>query len=299
MFEKKLPYSGLSNWIMCAVRGAGFVCFLVLFLSTHQAEAVKIKTTKGLYFEGAKFFQNKDYASAAERFDMVYKLLPKKKRFNKARNRLSYFRGVCYYHTKKWRKAKKQLDLFLNNNPKKDTEKDKEKIQQAVDLRDKLKAIISTLPPEKRKQPKTKVIIKEKIIKVPTKPTTSIRALPLVVLGLGVAVIAGGVVTGTMTASQETQRKKLHQEQAGTAQPESKEIAALYRSSQNLAMTTNILYIAGGAVTATGLVLVLALGLTKTNAPPPIKSTKSANKKTKSLTQSMHKWMTIEYHAVF
>jgi hypothetical protein len=78
------------------------------------------------------------------------------------------------------------------------------------------------------------------------------RTAGFVTTGVGVAAVIGGVVTGLMAKGKETDAKALCR---GTVCPES--ASAKFDSASSMATVSNILFIGGGVVTATGVGLIV------------------------------------------
>jgi hypothetical protein len=79
-----------------------------------------------------------------------------------------------------------------------------------------------------------------------------LRTVGFVVGGVGVAALVGGVVTGLMTRSKEDDARS---ECRGIYCPESTQ--ADFDSAKSLATITNVLFIGGGVLAATGVTLVV------------------------------------------
>jgi len=84
-------------------------------------------------------------------------------------------------------------------------------------------------------------------------------------MAVGLAALAGGGVTGGLSLYNTNKRDQVHAALIEDTEPHAYEVGWLDQQARLLAMTANILYIAGGAITATGLILVLTVG----RAPPP------------------------------
>jgi len=274
-------YLECKNFLILPKKAFSCVTFWFLLFTAFYAQAdtqkkpkkkppVNIKITKGLFYEGMKLYQKDEFSSAIQHFQVVHKVLPKTARYDEPRVMLQFFMGICYYHTKDWHRSKEHLERFLKANlsTKRAIQFRKKHFKEARLTLTKVKVVLSTLPTTRVRVPAPAV----------QPPKTTMRAWPIVLTGIGVAALVGGIVTGTMAASQEELRKKAYQNELVKAQPSSREIAELHNRSQTFAATTNALYIAGGAITVTGLVLILTLGTQKTLPPRPSKKTASKKK---------------------
>jgi hypothetical protein len=95
----------------------------------------------------------------------------------------------------------------------------------------------------------------------PAKSGSPVRTAGFVTAGVGVAALAGGIVTGLMVKGKESDAKSLCR---GLVCPDS--AAAKFDSAQSLATVTNLLLIGGGALSAAGLGMIV-LGGPKSEAP--------------------------------
>jgi tetratricopeptide (TPR) repeat protein len=235
-----------------------------------------------IYVEGMRFFQHDRYEEAAVQFELAYRLLerslkkdPTNKRYLSGLQRLRYFLGVCFYKQKQYKKVRDFLAHYLENEggvPKSSRQKraaemlaDAEK-QIALQERDK--------PPQKRADP----------VPIPQPPYTpppprAWRPIPFVVAGLGLAALLAGGIVGGLSLDQVQQRDQAHLKLLETNDPSSTAVARLHHQAANMALTSNILYIAGGTITITGIILIITAG----RGPVPVASVPADNKPTSSL----------------
>lgn len=97
----------------------------------------------------------------------------------------------------------------------------------------------------------------------PTRSSSPLRTVGWVTTGVGVVGLLGGVAAGVATLELEKQARS--QCTSGGVCPESAEQA--FDTAQDLALLTNVLFIAGGVVTATGVTLVILGSGSKERAP--------------------------------
>lgn len=96
---------------------------------------------------------------------------------------------------------------------------------------------------------------------VPTASASPIRTVGFVATGVGVAALAGGVVTGLMVKGKESDAKSLCRD---LVCPQS--AASKFDSAQSLSTVTNVLLIGGGTLTAAGIGMIV-FGGPKREAP--------------------------------
>jgi hypothetical protein len=94
------------------------------------------------------------------------------------------------------------------------------------------------------------------------KPSSSLRTVGFIALGVGGAAILGGVITGVMAKSAESSATDQCKDKVCPTAAESD-----FDSASSLATITNVLWIGGAVVAAAGVTLVL-VGGPKGDAPP-------------------------------
>ncbi len=258
---------------------------------SEGGETEQIEIIKKVYIVGARFFFQKRYREAAIQFELAYKLLSeavsrgdRSPKILKALQKLRYFLGVCYYNTKEYFKAEKYLKEYLNNSPitKESRRKKAQKMLAEVErelqiIREKKKRELELKKKREKEKQKEKVKI---IIKQPPPkkgPKYTIRAWPFVILGLGAATLAtGGVISALIPPKEEELLEDYNKLKEGNPSPPAKTIAEKYNSIHQLALTANGLFIGGGVVTGTGIILSILFAKQKISPKENSKPTKNS-----------------------
>ncbi len=251
--------------------------------SAQEDEEI-IATVRRIYIEGFKFFQKHRYEEAAVQFQLAYKLLKesiekgkKTKKIYRAIQKLRYFLGVSYYRAKKYRRAEKYLRELLTNEPKPKNNRKK----KAEEIYKKVKAIVAELErKEKLKKPKPPPP------PPPKKPRYRWNVWPFAVLGLGLGTLAAAGITGFLTSSKQRELKDNYQKLKSSADPKARVITEQYLGVHDFALTTNILLISGGTITAGGLLFTILFAREKIS---PTNSPRKGNQKRKGITLTQRK----------
>ncbi|MCK6509650.1 hypothetical protein L6R29_06765 [Myxococcota bacterium] len=227
-------------------------------------DQTEFPTARRIYVEGMRFYNAQRYKEASIQLALAYgliaqdpKLTPERKAL--ALQRLRYFLGKSYVKSDQHEKAQPLLEEYLRAGT------------QSAALRG---------PEERVKEVEGMLVLARKVIASrPKKPVIPkegpLRPLPFVVLGLGVAAVIAGGVVGFLASSTASARDARHQEIAPNGQfnlnnpPNAKEINTLHSQADTYAITANILYIAGGVVAATGVILAITIGRAPAPTAPP------------------------------
>ncbi len=241
--------------------------FLSLLLGTLSfaqnavaQDQTEFPTARRIYVEGMRFYNAQRYKEASIQLALAYGLIAQDPKLTPARKalalqRLRYFLGKSYVKSDQHEKAQPLLEEYLRAGT------------QSAALRG---------PEERVKEVETMLILARKVIASrPKKPVIPkegpLRPAPFVILGLGVAAVIAGGIMGFLASNTASARDARHQEIAPEGQfnlnnpPSAKEINTLHSQADTYAITANILYIAGGVVAATGIVLAITIG----RAPAP------------------------------
>lgn len=257
------------SWHVCCVVT---VALVVVASSWAWAEKTQeTQTARRIYIEGARFMQQKRYEEAAVQFRLAYRLLSKENnpKLRRALIKLRYFLGFCYFKLKKYKNAKKFLAQYLQTT----ATKSGPRYLRAQQMRVESIRRVAMMPRRVRKPPsRPKVVVVEKkvikkvVVKAPKRPW---RAWPFVVMGIGVATIVAGSVTGGLTNGAVAERDQTHQSLLDASDPFSNTVAQLHKKAEMFALTTNALLIGGGVVTALGVILIFTSGRGAAKLPPP------------------------------
>ncbi len=281
----------MKSFFQVVLWNNAFILLLLFSFFSYptSVRADDIRTAKRIYIEGMRFYNQKRYAEAAVQLALADHLLPKTKRYQRAHQKLSYYLGVCYYQTKKWRKAEHFLKRYLSHQPRQ-----AEKETNAKRLLIEVQKQIAALPKEKPKvkvkvkvitkskvKVKTKIVkvVKVKIVKVKEKvPKAYWQPFPFIVAGVGLLTLATGGVVGAFFQGKLKERDDSYNNLLANAPkdlpPPAKNITLLHQQAQTLATTANVLFIAGGAITLIGGVLILTIGKVQPKLPPKTHSPK-------------------------
>ncbi len=244
----------------------GFLLLGTIFFARHAAaqDQTEFPTARRIYVEGMRFYNAQRYKEASIQLALAYgliaqdpKLTPERKAL--ALQRLRYFLGKSYVKSDQHEKAQPLLEEYLRAGT------------QSAALRG---------PDERVKEVEGMLVLARKVIASrPKKPVIPkegpLRPVPFVILGLGVAAVIAGGVVGFLASSTASARDARHQEIAPNGQfnlntpPNAKEINALHNQADTYAITANILYIAGGVVAATGVILAITIGRAPVPTAPP------------------------------
>ncbi len=97
----------------------------------------------------------------------------------------------------------------------------------------------------------------------PSSSVTPLRAVGYGVGGVGVAAVVGGVVTGLLSQNQADSARE---QCVGNVCPEA--VESEFSAASDLALATNVLFVGGGILAATGVTLVIIGGGKKESAEP-------------------------------
>ncbi|MCB9638702.1 MAG: hypothetical protein H6727_07325 [Myxococcales bacterium] len=242
------------------------VSLLPLGRQAHAQDQTEFPTARRIYVEGMRFYNAKRYREASIQLALAFNLItqdPKlsPERKERARQRLRYFLGKSYIKSDQHEKAQPLLEDYIRLGSTTPSLKGpEERVKEVQDMLALARKVIASRP-KKPKKPKT----------------GALRPAPFIVLGLGVtAVIVGGVM-GFLASNTATSRDARYQEIAPEGQfnlnepPNAKEINTLHSQADTYAITANILYIAGGVVAATGIILAITIGRAPPTVPAPSK----------------------------
>lgn len=231
------------------------------------------QVARRIYIEGARFLQQKRYEEASVQFQLAYRLLSKEYEENNrparllgALQKLQYFLGLCYSQLKKYDDAKTYLTLFLQSSEQGER---REKAQRMLAEAERQIALRPRPRPRPRidaPPPRPQTIIIEKPV---GPPPMRWRPAPFIIMGLGVATLAVAGVMGALSNGAVQERDNKHKNLLDSSDPFSTPVADIHRKAETFAVVTNSLWIAGGVISATGLVLVFAVGRTPVTVPPP------------------------------
>lgn len=254
--------------------------------SVYAQEKDEFTRVRRIYIEGARFMQEKRYSDAIPMLAQAYKLLNRavergstNKRTLRATKKLRYFLGFCHYQvgkrtassTKKEDKATtrghyKKLVPLLTQYIKEG--KSIKRRQRSLSILGEVTQWLRKNPPPPRPKPRVIVINKTKPKAPPPSP------VPFVIMGAGVLIAAGGLVTALLAMDNLSQRDKLYQTLLQSSEPTGKEVANLHRSAETLATTSYVLWAVGGAVAVVGAILIPVMQ-PKPKAPTPPKQSAS------------------------
>ncbi len=275
-WHRRMLWIGVGLWVWMAGTGVGLQ--QVWSQSTNEAQ-----TARRIYIEGARFLQQKRYEEASVQFRLAYKLLSRQYRNGKtslagALRKLRYFLGLCYFKMKAHKKARRFLRLYLRTKGVRGPRSLRAQRMLAETERQ------IALLPKPRPRPR--------VVKPPPRPRTIIiekrvgppqmrwRAAPFVILGLGVATLAAAGALGFVTNNTVGERDSLHQNLLDASEPFSTSVADAHRRAETFALVTNSLWIAGGVLSATGVILIFTVGRTPVE---PAKTTKTIQPASQSL----------------
>lgn len=266
----------ISKILWDCARWGFFVCLGLsgypqpVLAQTEQESQV----ARRIYIEGARFLQQKRYEEASVQFQLAYRLLSKEYQENNqptrllgALHKLQYFLGLCYFQLKNYKQAKKYLRLFLRSS----SEEGERKVRAQQMLVESEKQI--ALMPQPRPRPRVtepppppRTIVIEKRV---GPPPMRWRPTPFVIMGLGIATLAVAGVMGALSNGAVQERDSKYKNLLDTNEPFSTPVADIHRKAETFAAVTNSLWIAGGVISATGVVLLFTVGRTPVEPPPP------------------------------
>lgn len=245
----------------------------------HAQGSSDTRTARRIYIEGMRFYNKKRYEEAKVQLALAKRLLPKTKRYTKAHEKLSYYLGRCHFALKEYEAAKRHLQSFLQS---KSTDEEKrsnatkllKEAKAALEKANKPKVIVvpNTTKPDKR----VTVVVIPKDEGGATQKAGPWRVWPFLIAGVGVLAAGAGGLMGFLSMNAQQSRDQKYEElkgtASGTATPPAQEVTQLHSQAQTFALTANALYIGGGVIAATGIVLILTVG----RGPAPATKTSQA-----------------------
>jgi tetratricopeptide (TPR) repeat protein len=236
---------------------ASFYLWLFLLALPSYASDVggDIELAVTLYKKGYEHFQQQRYPDALSAFLRSREALPRTRRYQRARNELLYYIGVCYMEIGSDRKARQFLKDYQAATPRK-RDKDKDVHARLATLEKRL-AIPKPPPP-----PVRRVIIRRP---PPPPPPPSPHIGGWITFGVGGGVLIGGLIVAILAQQKMDETTQRYDQQKQSGSRIAQEVALNFRSAQERATTANILYAVGGAAVLAGVVLLF----TWKNPPNP------------------------------
>ena len=232
-----------------------------------QDDRQEYDTARRIYVEGMRFYNDKRYQEASIQLALAYGLLEKDKRLTpqrkeQARQRLRYYLGKSYFKSDQHEKALPMMEDYIRlSKTVSDLKQDDQRVKEIEGYLPTSRAAVAKILAERKAREDA-----AKRAAAPVATTRPLRPAPFIVLGVGVAALVAAGVIGFLASSQATTRDERFQTVAPDGRfnladpPNAQEITSLHQQADTFAITANILYIAGGVITATGIILAITLG---------------------------------------
>ncbi len=222
------------------------------------------------YKEGYTLFVKGNYRQAMIKFSLARMEFPKIKRYDRSRLELDRLIGICLYKLKRYEEALPLLEKYLRS-PLHRRSKVKEVKKYVKEIRKILKKDRGEkkyrgghkkVGPHGRFRGSGIVKSRRRIEKIVRKAPVGERPPHLagwITLGIGVAMLVGGIVSGAMSQSTikkafETRDLLLNQKD-----PPAQAVSSLAREAIVQAQIADALFVIGGLTTVTGGILLLTL----------------------------------------
>ena len=225
----------------------GSFCFSPSLAYTD--ESADIEEAVRLYKQGYDLFFQKRYPDALAAFLRSRQALPESKRYQRARNELLYYIGVCYMELGSDKKAKRYLDDYLRAKPRK-RDKDDHVAKRLAILNQRLAP-----PPPPPRRPRPRPI--QPPPPPPPPPTPPPHRAGWIVLGVGAGSLVAGLIAAILAQQKMEETNLRHEQQLKSGNRVAQEVALSFRETQSRATAANALFLAGAAITATGVLLLL------------------------------------------
>ncbi|MEM1007810.1 MAG: hypothetical protein AAGJ35_02285, partial [Myxococcota bacterium] len=174
----------------------------------------------------------------------------------KARQRLRYYLSKCYLKLNQPQKAKVHLRTYIKEAESGRVKSPPERIVEA-------KALLKMAMEQsllRRATPLT-----SRFRTPPTRPRNRIHPLGIVLLSVGLLSVGGGLLLGVWTQQKTAERDQLYQNSLSIQDmdtqnpPDSRPVQTLHQEAETLAIVANSLYISGGALSVSGILLMITL----------------------------------------
>tara|TARA_B100001989_G_scaffold252823_1_gene236418 strand:+ start:558 stop:1496 length:939 start_codon:yes stop_codon:yes gene_type:complete len=274
---------------------------------TTEAPPSLLKEAERLWKEGVTIARNKQYQKALSKFWASYRLVPNTSKYAKLRGVIHFFIGRTYHKIKKWLPARDHYRAYVKLQPKGRYRKNTERWLKIIFPHIKATITLQTTPTQANctlthpggtwnGSPKQPITIEAGNIEVkceadgyyPTKQSTKIKAnaskrvaltlkakpkirytpdvrwIGWSIGGAGVVAASIGGVFGGMAANERASADAYRREQSALG---SENYLKTGMQAERMAMTANILFITGGALVATGVILHFVLAPRKIVVP--------------------------------
>lgn len=259
-----------SLWWICCCMG-----WMVLCGST-SGWAADVDQAVNAYKKGYAAFANTEYTLAVQWFRIAQKELPKLERYERTRVELDRLIGLSLYHLREFKAAYPLLDSYLRS-PFRRKAKVVEVQKTWLELRSRLGLTTSdTTPPvERRVVP----VPERRVEPVPNRPPVGV-GVPVIppkrppvsrrphtgawtVTALGLATLGVAVVIGVVAQQSMNGVQERYDRLVSLPDRSAQAISQGTRDATAQSTAANILYIGGGTLTLTGVVLLFTW-----SAPP-------------------------------
>ncbi len=232
--------------------------FVLLFFLHHpqRSFAGDIEKAVKAYRQGYSLFFEKHYSDALEKFLASQRYLPKDSRYNRARDNLYYFIGLCYYKLGQNEAAYVNLKRYVFSKyrvPRKERRAQKiiDKIQAKI-LPSRQSHYVPRKTVERRRQ-----VVPPPSSPPPAKKFSTSHLTGFIVLGTGIVTLAVASLTGLLAKNKFDEVQKYYENLKDQPQREAQLISKPFLESQSQGTLANVLFIVGGATTLTGGALLL------------------------------------------
>lgn len=248
-------------WLLCVLVTLGM-------LTTPATSQADITRAVEAYKQGYKLYFQKKHSLALQYFLLSYQSLPQQKRYDKTRNALNFFIGDCHFVLGQYQKAYVRLQAYVTESEKRTPRPTSQQYKNAQShlkiIRKKLnlRPITSPRQPPMREpvdSPPPRRLTKAPPITPRPQPTQTTRphTAGWVIAGLGVATLAGAVIVGILANGQMERAYAIYNAQQSNPQPPAADVTPLAQAALTQGLTANIMYISGGVLTGTGLIMLL------------------------------------------
>lgn len=261
-----------------SVRFVLLMCAFGLLWAGRTAQA-NIGEAVKQYQRGYAMYHANKTTVALSHFLRARRALPQEKRYKRAQVALYFYIGACYHRLKQYPKARPELKAYL-----KDAKYAPKHKAQAKKLLNDIQKHIGTVTQQPRRPQPRKVrpappkTISPRVVpsprprrpqRTPLGPRTIKRPLPTpratrvhpagwALTGIGLATLAGGALTGYLAQQQSTQAQQRFTQQQSDKSLQASEVSVPFRTAQTQGTIANILFVSGGVLTGTGMIMLIA-----------------------------------------
>lgn len=261
---------------LLSVLSACWIGLLPLAAKADVQEAVEA------YKKGYAFFFANRFEEALPLFLRFQTLLPKEKRYRRAHAEVKYYIGISHYQRKAYLPAKRSLEEYLQDGFRK-KDKDTSAKETLVAIQEIMRSAEGSrtpppsddraaspppritaerpLPPPPRlredSKPPSRTVALQRLPPPPSSPPpTQAHPAAWIFLGVGLATLAGGLITGLLAQQKYQETTKTYQERLALGNLTASDVSQPFATAQDRGLIATALYAAGGGITAAGLIMI-------------------------------------------